>query len=393
MTWKHPNTITGAPAEGVVYYRRNYINYEFWRIIKKGEHVLFTAPRRVGKTSVMKDLEQNCENGYKAVYDDIESDKTQQDFYKRLFNLLLVRIKWQNRYLKKVGEFLKSRDIGGISVDGIKIERKDIDYKTELLELLQVLGNEELKIVLMLDEFPDVIMAIERTEGKDAAINVLNTLRKLRHDKSFKNISFVLAGSIGIDHVISSLDRPKLINDLVSINITELTVVEAEELVDQLTQGATMKIGSDEMSYMLAKISHLLPYFIQVFIDESNSLLHKEDRPELTRDDINKVFETIIKQSSYFEDWEQRLRRYLAKEDFEYCIGVLTQCAHNKHYPLQKAYDFSHKVKPVTSYKKLLDSVLVKDGYLIEESNSYRFLSPFLQAWWQKRHPQFEIED
>lgn len=393
MDWKHPKTIIGAPAEGEVYYRREYINDEFWRKVKKGEHVLFTAPRRVGKTSVMKDLEHNCKDGYIAVYDDIESCMTQADFYRRLYNLLLSLVEKSKRYRTIVADFIKSRDIGEINATGLKIERIDIDFKNQLFELIKICGKEDMKIILMLDEFPDVVRAIEKNEGKEAAINVLHTLRSLRHDKSFKNIVLVIAGSIGIDHVISSLDRPKLILDLAPVNIKELNATEAKKLVNQLTDGTTMKIGPSELTYMLQKISHLLPYYIQVFIDKSDYLLYKENRPDLTRDDIDEVFNLIIEQNSYFEDWEQRLRRYLSKKDFEYCVGILTRCAHANQYPLQKAFDFSHIVIPEAPYKRLLDSVLVKDGYLVEQNSSYKFLSPFLKAWWQKRHPEFEIND
>ncbi len=391
MNWEHPKTIIGAPAEGDVFYRREYINAQFWRKAARGEHLLISAPRRVGKTSVMKDLEQNCIDGFIAVYSDIESCKNQAEFYRRLYNLLLGLVQKSKRYKTILADFLKSRDIGEINTTGIKIERKDLDFKNELFELIKICGKEDTKIILMLDEFPDVVSAIEKKEGKEAAINVLHTLRNLRHDKSFSNIILVLAGLIGIDHVISSLDRPKLINDLVPITISELDIVEAEELIHQLIDDATMKISTSERAYMIEKISHLLPYYIQVFIDKSDYLLHKENRIELTREDIDRVFNLIIEQNSYFEDWEQRLKRYLPKKDFEYCIGILTRCAHINQYPLQKAFDFSHKAIPKTPYKSLLDSVLVKDGYLIEKNNNFRFLSPFLKAWWQKRHPEFEI--
>ncbi len=46
--WIHPKTITGPPAEGDFFFRRDYINDEFWKEIKKGNHILFVAPRRVG---------------------------------------------------------------------------------------------------------------------------------------------------------------------------------------------------------------------------------------------------------------------------------------------------------------------------------------------------------
>ena len=56
MKWVKPKTITGPPAEGDKYLRRQYINDVFWDQIKGGEHILISAPRRVGKSSIMKDI-------------------------------------------------------------------------------------------------------------------------------------------------------------------------------------------------------------------------------------------------------------------------------------------------------------------------------------------------
>ena len=71
MQWNKSNTITGSPAEGAKYLRRPYINNEFWDRIKSGEHILVSAPRRVGKSSIMKDLENTCPGGYISIYNDI----------------------------------------------------------------------------------------------------------------------------------------------------------------------------------------------------------------------------------------------------------------------------------------------------------------------------------
>ncbi len=60
MKWVSPKTITGSPAEGKFYLRRQHINDHFWEQVAKGEHILITAPRRVGKSSIMRDLEANC---------------------------------------------------------------------------------------------------------------------------------------------------------------------------------------------------------------------------------------------------------------------------------------------------------------------------------------------
>src|SRR5580658_4406473 len=140
--WISPNTITGDAATGERYFRRDYINEEFWREIKKGNHILFVAPRRVGKTSIMKDLADNPEAEYYCIYQNIQGIKTKREFYERLFHLFLQCL----GKIKKLGSFIKrlkeKYSIDEISIEGsVKIGRKDIDYERELKNIIPELKD------------------------------------------------------------------------------------------------------------------------------------------------------------------------------------------------------------------------------------------------------------
>jgi len=115
--------------------------------------------------------------------------------------------------------------------------------------------------------------------------------------------------------------------------------------------------------------------------------------PVITKDIIDQAYNKAVANNEYFSDWETRLSSYLDEKDYRYCSDILTRCAHNDSYTLQLAFDLSKKVLPAKGYKALIDDVLIKDGYLIAEGMHLRFQSPFLKAWWQNRHPEFEIED
>jgi uncharacterized protein len=394
MKWISPQTITGPPAENKVYLRRQYINDEFWKRIENGEHILFSAPRRVGKSSIMIDLENNHPERYVTIYNNIESDKTQQDFFKRLLTLILEKAGTHKKLKNKILLWLKTKSVEEISIEGsIKFNRKDLNYKEELLDLVKKLGKESIHLVMLLDEFPEVIQNIKKNEGDQSAIDTLHTLRSIRHEKGFKNFSFAFAGSIGLNHVVSLLDRPKLINDLVPVLVEPLTNEEAHELTEKLLKGATMKIDKGEKDYLFSKISCLLPYYIQLMIQKCDTILYKESRPLLTKTDIDNAFILVAREGRNFNDWELRLKDYYGASDAKYCIAVLTRCAHFEFYTVQQAYDLSKTMIPDTGYKQLIDDVLIKDGYITEDHDYYTFLSPLFRDWWKKRHPKHEIEE
>ena len=393
MKWISPHTITGSPAENEKYLRRQYINDEFWEFVEAGKHILFTAPRRIGKSSVMKDLEKECPEGYLVIYEDIESDKDQQAFFKRLYELLLTRLGKKAKW-KKLTSWVKSREIGEVSVEGsISFVSNELDYKGELLALIQELKNESLQVVMLLDEFPDVLQSIYDNDGAQIAIDTLHTLREIRHKSEFASFTLVFAGSIGLRHVVSKIDgRLKLTNDLEPIYIDQLDVAEAKELINQLLDGASMSVQGEVLDYMLERIGYLLPYFVQLMLDKSNRILRRQKRTDLTKDDVDAAFQAVVEEGRNFDDWKKRLSKYLRVSDANFCLGMLTRYAHYDNYLLQQALNYAQEVKPETHYKELLDDVLVKDGYLAKEGQRYYFQSPFLREWWKERHPKIEID-
>lgn len=392
MSWESPNTIVGPAAEDKKYLDRPSIIEEFWQAIDRGEHILFTAPRRVGKSSVMKELQARQRTDTLVIYQDVESDSKTQEFYKRLWGIIVERLDGKGKAHEHFIQWWKSRSIAEVGAEGVTIERSEIDHKEELLTLIKKLGEERIRVVLLLDEFPDVVAAIQREEGKDAAKNLLNTMRSIRQDGHLKNFKFVLAGSVGLGHVVASVDRPRLINDLRTIHIPALTEPEAHALLDLLLSGATMQLDNACRAALLAAIHHKLPVYIQLMIEELDTMARKRNDPTITQAMIPMAMENVIQENKHFVDWESRLRSYLDPKDYAYSESILTRCAHQESFTLQEAYNLSKSLVPVAGYRALIDDVLVKDGYLYEDRGTLSFLSPFLKKWWGKRHPEYEIE-
>src|ERR1700761_442513 len=262
--WVHPNTITGDAATDGRYLRRKYINEEFWREVKKGNHILFVAPRRVGKTSIMKDLAGHCPDGFVCIYEDIEGVKSRDEFYKRIFELILHCA--HRSKLKEAKAFIDrcwtKYSIKEIKKSGVKIEAREIDYELEVRNLIPELKNAKVHAVIFLDEFAEVIYKLKKIDAQQDAVDILHTLREIRSDDDFAHFTVVYAGSIGLEFVIKSIDRPKLINDLHRIKLPALTDDEAFRLIDQLTKDASIEFSQQTLIHLKFKLEHLLPYYI-----------------------------------------------------------------------------------------------------------------------------------
>ena len=388
--WKYPNTITGDAATGDKFFKRERIVEQFWREVRKGNHILFVAPRRVGKTSVMKDIEENPIDGYRCIYQNIESVNSKNGFYKRLFELFLQCVNRSAKAKGLVAKWVKKFNISEITLTGIKIGKSDIDYKEELRQLIAELNDVDEHIVIFLDEFAEVINTLAKKDLQNDAIDILHTLREMRSDANCNKLTLVFAGSIGLEYVVKSIERPKLINDLFRITTIPLTKEEGLLLINQLTKDATINFSEEVSVYLLEKLNHLLPYYIQLMIEEIDVIAKKDNAPEITKEVIDAAFDNVIKNNKNFDDWLERLKDY-QKNVFPFINEILIKCAFNNQITVQEIFNIAlaEKHQLGDDYMNYIEQ-LITEGYLVESSkHQYRFISPFLQKFWKNKYPVY----
>ncbi|MFW5803976.1 MAG: hypothetical protein ACOCWG_01955 [bacterium] len=383
--WIHPKTKTGDAVTGESYLRRPKINNLFWSHIEKGSDVLFVAPRRVGKTSIMKDLVATAPKKYFCIYKDVEGASTKNLFYKRVFEMLIQRLEGVKKYSKLFNNWVGKYEITNIGKDSVTIERKETDFQKAVIDVLNEVAKTDLTVILFVDEFVEVILKLRKARKQDEAISILHELREIRHNSDLKNIIFIYAGSIGLHSVVKEIGRPKLINDIEPLNIGSLKINETKQLIKQLTHDATIQYSEENIKYLINKINYLLPYFVQLMITEIDQIAHKNDIVEVDKYLIDRAFLNVTMNTASFDDWVKRLKDYQGK-NFKFINSVLTFCAHKNIISIQKIYDLSVEYGKDEIYKDLIDD-LVRDGYLVEENSNYRFLSPFLKNYWLHKNP------
>jgi len=338
--WIHPKTITGDAVTGESYLRREKINDLFWSHIEKGCDVLFVAPRRVGKTSIMKDLVATAPEDYYCIYKNVEGASSKNLFYKRIFEMLIERLSRSRKNLIWFESWINRFGIKKIGKESIEIKISPKNYQIEVFDLLNEVAKEEMTIILFVDEFAEVILNLKNTGKSDEAISILHELREIRHNNDLKNIIFVYAGSIGLHYIVREIGRPKLINDIEPLHVDPLTTKEAEDLIIQLTSGATIQYNPENKNYLLEKIEHLIPYFIQLMLAEINELCYKRGLIEIDSSLIDEAFICVVKKTANFDDWTKRLKDYL-KSNFSFVNHILTFCAHKGKITIQEIFDLA----------------------------------------------------
>jgi uncharacterized protein len=388
--WVSPTKIViGSVATGINYYPRHEITAKIWEELEKGNHILLAAPRRVGKTSVMKAMLNNTNPGYNLTFESVQNVSSAEQLFQRMYELMLKSLSTTEVHKKKFAAWFKSKNLTEVEIlkGRFKWDKKQIDYLNEIDELAEQLKENEETIVLLIDELPEVLFKIYKDGNATEANHILKTMRKWRQSGEYSNIKFVLAGSIGIHFVVQHITgRSSDINDLAKIQYDPMPLEDAQNYIDWATDGATITYNLELKNYILDKIKYHVPYFINLLLNEIDHQARRANESEVTKVDINNAFNEVVKNNDYFKEWFSRLKDYMPQPDFLFSNEVLIHIAHKNYITIQEIYNMAQKHNKTAEYMLLIED-LENDGYIVKNNQNYIFISPYLQSFWLNINP------
>ena len=384
---------TGQPADGEnKFFPRDKIIKKIWDKLERGEDILLTAPRRVGKSSILHYIKKNPHEGYIVKYLSVMGIDDANLFFKQIYTTLLENDEiygLTRNYFEKSKTNIKDliKRLRSFGIDGIELDGKEhIVYYEEIIKLLKSLPKETKKVVFLFDEFPEVVSNIAR-HNKNDAIKFLQDTRDLRQLNHDADIQFVITGSIGLKQVVRQLTNDSnLTNDLTSIEIPPLNNEEASHLIDRVCLGLKEQkypeliFPKDVKSYLFKKVAQNIPYYLMMIVDK---LSEDIDEPKtVTKDDIDATIDRIIKSqaSDYFSNWKERLTDAFEEKERKVAIEILSLISKENSIN----YDKMKKINNQIDLKAIIE-ILEYDGYISEQNGAYSFLSPLLKAWWRYR--------
>jgi hypothetical protein len=392
LSWKNPNIIIGNTATGNYYFARPHIEAGVWEEIKKGNHVLIAAPRRVGKSSVMIAMTEKRPDGVQCIFRNIQGIQTEDEFYKQFFGLVIQCLSTVEQGVSWLKSLIKHLHIEEITLEGVKFSDKiPVNYPQEIHQLLKKISRQGVHIVLMLDELPEVLNNLYKNGRKNEAASLLDHLRQWRQTPDIKgHFSLVLAGSVGIHHIVKLVGgRTTDINDFATIDFEALTLEEAADYITWATRDASVQYDDPLKMLLLSKINYFIPYFINLMLDEINQAARRANDPHIKPEHIDRAFDRIVSNSDYFQEWKNRLFDYFSKGDALFLQEVLVNIAHKKAINPRQLYNLALKHDRKTTYMELIHG-LERDGYIAEREGRFVFIAPFLQAFWKKDNPVYD---
>lgn len=384
--------IVGNPARGDNFFKRDREVGKILVSIENENNIQIAAPRRVGKTSILFHMLDAAVEGHKYVYVDTESIDSEEEFYKRLLREIIkvpgiqgVAAKFLNA-ASVLARKIKSLKVMEVEVD-MQEENEAVSYFDDLVHFLCgiQLDNGE-KLILLIDEFPQTILNILNRQGTEAATRFLQSNRTLRLNPDILNkVRFIYTGSIGLNHTVAAIDSTAFINDLNTLEIEPLTAIEAGELLDSLLAVRGVVMRPSARNYLLDKLEWLIPFHIQLLVQE----LLRLDLPidGIHEQHVDKAFEEIIsaRNDNHFAHYHSRLKSQFKGQELKYALEMLRLVAKDGVISRAQLLDQAYVFDVVDQYKKIIE-ILVYDGYInnVGQRDIYRFNSPVVRLWWNK---------
>ncbi|MEL6639448.1 MAG: ATP-binding protein [Bacteroidota bacterium] len=375
--------IVGQTPRGKDFFPREQIIKKIYRRLDAGNHVYISAPRRSGKTAIMRYLEDNPRAGYVFLYISVEDIDDTEKYFELLSEELLESsavsqlIKASEKAQSLFAHF--AEHIKKVKVWNVELEtqqREKPKYSRVFEDLMRRMDTDEFRIVLLIDEFPVALERIAKEQGDEAGVEFLHINRSIRQ-RAQRGLQFIYTGSIGLPNIAGKLKATATINDLNIIEVPPLSREEGKQFTRQLLKTYGVRHSPKTIDYMLDQLRWLMPFFIQLIVQMLIDEYELEPRV-ISKADVDQVIEKASnhRNNIYFESYYSRLDKSLTHTESTLAKIILSEIAIKDHIPLDH-YGDQREAQSVLE-------VLEFDGYINSQGGSYRFNSPILQLWWRK---------
>ena len=386
------NNITGSPVEGEDFFGREKELAFAWNHIKKGNSIILSAPRRVGKSSFAKRILSIAkEANWNTLEIDLEEIKSEEGFVK-LFVDKLENESWWKKTLtiagNKIDQILQSIK-PSLEFGEAKASFEWKAQKADIYEKLKSLLDHKEETLIMVDEVTVLLNSFIKTDAENGVTDVeffLNWLRSFRQITGTK-IRWIFCSSIGIDNFTNIYNLSYTLNDVNSLPIGEYTPKKAKEFVKALALSDNIEFSDEHIDYILGKLGWNLPYFIQIYFSKINQLIKIYDK-NIDNETFDQAYTNLINEKE-LNTWGERIKEYNELE--QYARLLLTNLSKVKEGESRNNLQnmlylkINDEEKTKTILNKLL-YMLKNDGYIMDNLEArYTFRSPLLRDFWFNR--------
>ncbi len=364
--------------------------------LEKGRSVLMLAPRRIGKTWLLKALAEDLRGRWVVVLCNLEGmvDEKQvlQDLCRQIEEGARLKGRFAGR-LKQLWDNIQTRDLS----DGLQTVLRT-DWKAFASSLVATMAAQDHDTVILVDEIALFVLGLQRRDP-GGAHDFLYHLRNLR--QAHPKVRWVFTGSIGLDVVARRAEVAGALVDLLPFTLEPFGEEAARAYLNHLSEAGEIQrpfaLDAEAFRHLARELGWLSPFYLLALAEEMRPTgpVGAGGRPLASMADLDRAFDRMLANDRriLFATWEEHPGKNFPPEEAAQLRLILDTCAARAEGELFDTLTAQLSQPPNgLSRATLRDrlSALVNDAYLDEteedERPRYRFRSGLLRRYWRKYH-------
>lgn len=371
---------------------RSHLVDTLWRRLEAGS-LRLVAERRMGKTWVLHLALANAPEWAVPVLFDAQKHRSDADLILEINRVLHEKGLLPDAWWQKVWDWSRRKlhDLRGKKLN--QLEVPEIETSAAILEETCrefVKAQSGKRPVLIIDEFPFLLDKLVKEDSCEAAEQLLDSLRSLRHE--LPDLRMVFCGSLGLHIVLDRLAENRYtgrpVNDMPPFEVPPLDESDAVALAGGLLLGSSVPCSDlSKVAEEVARGGSCVPFYIQHLVMWMDTQSRKEWTPDDARQAPLRLFDAA-NDPGEFRYYDQRLDQYYPDDVVAKARAILFQLCHDA-----EGLEFNDLVNRLRHTQDCVEThdheaqkvleTLRDDHYLVSDGNRWRFKVEIIRRWWQ----------
>lgn len=358
-------------------------------------HVLLTGQRRMGKTSLARELGRRLEaQGWGFLPVNVEGAISPEDVVARMAEAVHPIRPIAHRFASAMEHWLGDRIEQITAYDfSVKIRSglEPGNWRRHGQQLLHDCAHYDRPVLLVIDELPIFLNRLLKRDSH-APEEFLSWLRGVLQDLGDGSLVLIVSGSIGLQPLVTRLGIPDRINHLDPFRLGAWSRDTCIACFERLAESYDLTVDEGVPEAVHDALGLGIPQHLQSFFARLRDFATMQRRDRLSMSDVNEVYNKELlgpSGSSDLAHYEARLRDGLEEETHRIAVEILAEAATQEVFTAaaRRNLERRHSALVGDAPDRIADAldVLMHDGYLEACDDGYRFLSRLLKDWWSAR--------
>ena len=354
---------TGRWVSGSDFFDRENELRQLEDLVRDRNHVLLTGQRRMGKTSIVRELGHRLESlEWIFLFVDVEGASCPEDVIADIAEAAYPYAPIAHRFTTRMSRWVRRFEEVGAAGFRLKV-RAGLDagsWRRQGEQLFRACARQDRPVFVAIDELPIFLKRMLQRDGDAGRVDqFLSWLRSVLQTLGDGSPVLLVSGSIGLEPLVRRLGLPDRINHLYPVRLGPWDRDTSIACFDRLAASNALTLDDGVGNAVYEALGLGVPQHIQSFFARLRDFATLRKRERLTVADVDTVYRVDAETATQ---------------------GAFTGAAHRRLAAL-----YSRLVDDAPARIANALDILVHDTYLEPSGDAHRFQSRLLRDWWSAR--------